>query len=434
MRSSLARFKQIFVRLTVRGGAWIALLRRDAGRLWDRGFAVAGGDDLELNDAGMKPTNLGTDRAFENFARRTALGLLAAGGLGAALTAAAQTTPAETSLRWFDARELCVEGKGWADTSDFYDRLPAKAQGVVRPPVWNLSRDSAGMSVRFTTDATAISVRWTLRQASLAMSHMPASGVSGVDLYVRQRRGWRWVGAARPDKSVTTEKVLVSGLAAARHEFRLYLPLYNGVETVAIGVAAGKGVSPAEPATVKPIVFYGTSITQGGCASRPGMAYPAILGRRLDWPTINLGFSGNAHSEPELARLLAELDPAVYVLDPLPNMTGEMVATRLAPFVATLRQAHPRTPIVLVESVAFPAGALVIETRERVADKNARLREIYRALTRSGQQKLFYVPAGRLIGEDGDGTVDGVHPTDLGFVRMADALEPVLRRALKASR
>ena len=185
---------------------------------------------------------------------------------------------------------------------------------------------------------------------------------------------------------------------------------------------------------MKPIVFYGTSIVQGGCAARPGMAYPAILGRRFDRPTLNLGFSGNALSEPEMAGFFAELDPAVYVLDPLPNMTPAMVAERLERFVLILRAAHPATPIVLVEHVEYAEGDFVESRRERYAGDNAQLREIYRRLVKAGQRKLFYVPATKLIGTDGEATVDGTHPTDLGFVRMADAIEPVLRRALKSSR
>jgi lysophospholipase L1-like esterase len=264
---------------------------------------------------------------------------------------------------------------------------------------------------------------------------MPASGVSGLDLYVKEKGRWHWIGCGRPEKSPTEQKVLVKGLAPGKREFALYLPLYNGVTEVALGVPAGEMIQAAQlpPAAVKPIVFYGTSITQGGCASRPGMAYPAILGRRLDWPTINLGFSGNAHSEPEVARLLAELDPAVYVLDPLPNMTVESVAERIEPFVTILRRAHPATPIVLIESIEFPATAFVAQMRQGVEAKNAKLREIYRRLIRAGQKRIFYVRGAKLIGDDGLATVDGVHPTDLGFMRMADVLEPVLRRALKAS-
>src|ERR1017187_7975974 len=159
-------------------------------------------------------------------------------------------------------------------------------------------------------------------------------------------------------------------MKATRREYLLYLPLYNGVEEVKIGVPPEAKFESAlpRPAGLKPIVFYGTSIVQGGCASRPGMAYPAILGRRLDRPQINLGFSGNAWSEPEVAQLLAELDPAAYVLDPLPNMKEEWVVPRLARFVEILRGAHPKTPIVLVENVPYP------RSEERRVGKECRSR------------------------------------------------------------
>jgi GDSL-like Lipase/Acylhydrolase family/N-terminus of Esterase_SGNH_hydro-type len=350
-------------------------------------------------------------------------------------SALGQTINNGDELLWRDARDLTVDGKGWTDTQSFYDRLPARAESLVRPAVWGLSHDSAGLCVRFVTDATNINARWTLRSASLAMPHMPASGVSGLDLYVKDKGKWHWVGGGRPAKSPTEERVLVKGLAQKEREFALYLPLYNGVRDVKIGIAGGKVLlpAPAWPARLKPIVFYGTSITQGGCASRPGMAYPAILGRRLDRLTINLGFSGNALSEPEVAHLLAELDAAVYVLDPLPNMTAESVAARIEPLVTTLRQAHPEVPIVLVENEQYAADEFVAVAHAAVQAKNVKLRDIYRRLRKAGQRRLFYVPAAKLVGSDGEATVDGVHPTDLGFMRMADTLTPVLRRALKAS-
>jgi len=340
-----------------------------------------------------------------------------------------------TNWHWRDARELRVEGKGWTDTKSFYDRLPARAENRVRPDVWNLSRDSAGMAVRFVSDATAIAARWSLRRGNLAMPHMPATGVSGLDLYVKEQGSWRWLGNGRPEKQ-SEDKVLVQGLEPGRREYLLYLPLYNGVEELSLGVPAGTTLTtpPLRPPGMKPIVFYGTSIVQGGCASRPGMAYPAILGRRLDRPILNLGFSGNALSEPEVAEFLTELDPAVYVLDPLPNMSAELVAERLERFVLILRAAHPLTPIVLVEHVEYADGFFVDARRKRYAEDNARLGEVYAQLVKAGQRKLFYVPAAKLLGTDGEATVDGTHPTDLGFMRMADAIEPVLRRALKSLR
>lgn len=357
------------------------------------------------------------------------------GSLAGAIPSFAQETGEAARWQWHDARELTVEGKGWTDTKDFYDRLPARAEGQVRPPVWHLSRDSAGLSVRFVTEATTIAAQWKLRREALAMPHMPATGVSGLDLYVKDKGQWRWLGNGRPTKAVE-EKVLVSGMTPGRREYLLYLPLYNGVQEVKIGVPPGAELQagPERAVRTKPVVFYGTSIVQGGCASRPGMAYPAILGRRLDVPTINLGFSGNAQCEPEMARFLAELDPAVFVLDPLPNMTAEMVNARFEQFVGILREARPQTPIVLVEHLEYTDGEFVGARREKVAAANAALRKIHQRLVSSGQKRIVLVPGDKLIGRDGEATVDGTHPTDLGFLRMADTLESGLRRALKSNR
>jgi len=355
------------------------------------------------------------------------------GCLLAQASASGQPANQDGGLRWHDARELAVEGKGWSDTKQFYDRLPGRAEGVVRGAVWGLGQDSAGLAVRFVTDATAISARWTLRRERLAMPHMPASGVSGVDLYVKDKGRWRWLGAGRAEKHPTEEKVLAKGLTPAWREYLLYLPLYNGVADVQIGLPANAKLEAAArrvPAQ-RPILFYGTSIVQGGCASRPGMAYPAILGRRLEREQINLGFSGSAWGEPEVARLLAELDPAAYVLDPLPNMKEEWVAPRMQEFIAILRAARPKTPIVLVEHAVYPDGDRFGPQGERCARSNARLRELHRRLVRAGDKRLLYVSGEGLTGADREGTVDGSHATDLGFMRMADAIEPAVRRALK---
>ncbi len=347
------------------------------------------------------------------------------------------TEPKKASrpTHWVDVRELDVEGKGWTDTKSFFDRLPAKAEGVVRPPVWNLSRQSAGLLVRFTSDATSIQARWTVTSSELGKPHMPATGVSGLDLYVKADDGrWRWLGVGRPDDGKTNTGTLAKGLPEGRREFLLYLPLYNGLSSVEIGVPEGRTIAKA-PARAqghrKPIVFYGTSITQGGCASRPGMVHTAILGRRLDRPVINLGFSGNGTMDPEMATLLAELDAAVFVLDCLPNMSPAEVAERVEPFVRTLRKVHPETPIVLAEDRFYANGAIVPGSRKHNIDNHAALKTAYDHLLADGIKALHYLPGAGQLGDDGEDTVDGSHPTDLGFLRMADAFAPVLTEALK---
>jgi len=338
------------------------------------------------------------------------------------------------ALLWYDGVALGVEGKGWADVEHPYHRLPAKAEGVVRAAVWSLSTRSAGVCIRFVTDAESIAVRWTLTSNSLAMNHMPATGVSGVDLYVNDAGTWRWIGVGRPEKAPTNEKTLASGIPEGPYEFLLYLPLYNGTQSVQLGIppeAALAKAPPYPPERAKPILFYGTSIVQGGCASRPGMVHTSILSRRLHCPAINLGFSGNGTMDPEFGELIAEVDAAAYVLDCLPNMRAEMVTERVEPFVKALRKARPETPIVLVENIVYQAGYFLPATREAYEVKNRALRAAYERLLADGVPGLHYVPGASLLGNDGEGAVDGTHATDLGFQRFADALEPVLRSLLE---
>lgn len=370
-------------------------------------------------------------REFLN-AAGAACGAALAGTAPAAQAPAAKEKKLEAGksneLKWHDIRDWGVEGKGWRETERFFDRLPAKAKGKVRPPVWDLSHHSAGMAVRFESDATAISARWQLLSKGLAMSHMPASGVSGLDLYAQDDAGrWRWLGVGRPESAPLAQAQLIGGLPSGRRSFLLYLPLYNGVESVEIGLDPQATVKPLPPRQAKPVVFYGTSIVQGGCASRPGMAYTAILGRRLDRAHINLGFSGNGPMDIEVAELMGELDPCVYVIDALPNMTLPQVAERTERFVRALRAARPATPIVLVEDRTWTNAALIPAHRLHHAAMRSALKAEVARLAAAGVPALHIAPGESLMGDDGEATVDGSHPTDLGFLRMADALEPALR-------
>jgi hypothetical protein len=339
------------------------------------------------------------------------------------------TAKVEKDVAWYDIRPLGVEGQGWKETKAPFDRLPAKAERVVRAPVWGLSQDSAGLCVRFVTDATTLSARWKLTKKSLAMPHMPATGVSGLDLYIREgKAGWLWLANGRPNAQTNTA-ALASGLGMGKREFLLYLPLYNGVSSVEIGIPEAATLCKAPPRSAdrrKPIVFYGTSITQGGCASRPGMVHTAIIGRRLDCPIINLGFSGNGRMEPEVTKLIAEIDAAAYVIDCLPNMNGKDVEDRTEPLVQTLRKARSETPIVLVEDRSYANAHTLSGPKKHNADNRAALKKAFERLEKGGVKKLHYLPGGMLLGDDSEGTVDSSHPTDLGFLRQAEAFLKVL--------
>jgi len=361
----------------------------------------------------------------------TALTLLALTTFSA--QAQAPTKKAAQEPTWHDIQTLTIEGRGWpqSDLKAPYDRLPAKAEGVVRSAVWGLSHDSAGLVARFATESPELHCRWTVLKSNLALPHMPATGVSGVDLYVKTPRGWHWLATGRPTQTTNTAP-LVRNLSKERREYTLYLPLYNGVKSVEIGTSEGASLTPLPRAdkAAKPIVFWGTSITQGGCASRPGMVHTAILGRHLDRPVINLGFSGNGKMEPEVAELLAEIDASIYVIDCLPNCTAAEVTERTAPLVNILRKAHPTTPIVLVEDRTYADAFLVRERANRNTSSRKALRAEYEKLLAAGAKHLHYIEGESLLGADGEDTVDGSHPTDLGFLRQAEAIQKTLKPLL----
>jgi hypothetical protein len=336
----------------------------------------------------------------------------------------------EAAYDWHDVREWGVEGKGFADTEGDYDRLPAKAKGVVRPAVWNLAKDSAGLSVGFQAATPAVVVRYTLLKESLAMPHMPATGVSGVDLYGKDGKNrWRWVGGTRPAEQRVVQP-LAKGMDVVVRDYRLYLPLYNGVKTLEIGMPKGVELQPVAPRKEGAVVYYGTSIAQGGCVSRPGMAFTSILSRWMDRPFINLAFSGNGKMEENVGQFMAELEPAAWVIDCVPNMTLDQVKERTVPMVKQLRKARPGVPVVLVEDRFNDTQWTSRKSEADWTERRKALRAGYDALVADGEKGLFYVKGDKLIGEDGEGTVDGSHPNDLGSMRYADQLLPVLKDAV----
>ena len=351
----------------------------------------------------------------------------------ATLDPAMEVNPkAADGLAWYDVQDWGVEGRILSDQprQRWFDRLPSSAEDSVSRQVWNLSRDSAGMMVRFKTDATAIHVHYKLMDSNLAMPHMPATGVSGVDLYARDSEGkWRWVQVTKPaEQEVKAE--IVRGLLPGTREYAAYLPLYNGVEFLKIGVAVGsqfEGLVPRE----KPIVFYGTSITHGACASRPGMVHTAILGRWLDRPVVNLGFSGNGKMDKEVVDFLVQIDAAAFVIDCLPNMGPSDVAEKCVPLVRQIRAAHPETPIILVEDRRFTNDWILPAKQKFHSDNHVALLRAFEQLAAEKVQSLAYIRGDHLYGIDSEGATDGSHANDLGFMRQAEIFLPELRRSLK---
>lgn len=336
-------------------------------------------------------------------------------------------------IEYKDASVFPLYGKVVEETSARYERLPASLEGVVRDPVWYLGRNSAGLFIRFRSNSTAIYARWE-STFNNSMTHMTDTGTKGLDLYALCEGGWRHVCSAQPQGALS-ERTIIANMDPVEREYMLYLSLYDGVKSLEIGVDKGATLDlPAvdSPSREKPVVMYGTSILQGGCANRPGMAHTNILSRRLDREVINLGFSGQALLDMEIAHYMASVeDPGLFVLDYAPNAYAHLIDEKGEEFFRVIRDAHPDVPVIFIEDVIFPHTVFDNKIREEVTLKNEAQKRLFRKLKKSGEKKIYYIGAEGMIGDDGEATVDAIHFTDLGAMRYVDHVLPVIRKALK---
>lgn len=326
-----------------------------------------------------------------------------------------------------------IHGHGWTELYGTYVRLPDRAESMVSDGVWTNSRHSAGLSVVFRSNSEDIMVRMKVKNG-LSMFHMPSTGVSGVDLYATNSEGESvWCFPDFPSK-FTNEEILCKyrhieyGPNAQKgYEYHMYLPMYNAVEKLEIGVCEGADFEFVPVGSEKPIVIYGTSIAHGACASRPGNAWANIVARELGIPVVNLGFSGSGRLEPEMFSLLSEIDARMYIVDCMPNMEGgltDKIRERILKGVEILRKDHD-CPILLVEhSGCRSAVCDSITTKRRLTDEA--LRNTFDELTASGAKNVFLLTREE-IGMPLDGMVEGTHPNDLGMRIIADAYERKLR-------
>lgn len=322
------------------------------------------------------------------------------------------------------------------DQATDYGRLPQAVKSAVREPVWFLGTNSAGQYVEFTTDADSIQVRYKVKHA-LNMPHMPTIGVSGVDLYARKESSlaWEWAFGQYQFKDTVTYNFNNIG-SDNKRTFRLYLPLYNTVDWLEIGISSNKQLQFVRKDS-KPIIVYGTSIAQGACASRPGLAWTNILGRDFENEVINLAFSGNGRLEKPLLDLIVAEDASAFILDCIPNLaiTRERSEAQLDSLirhaVSMLRTKHPNTPIILAEhSSAGTPGFQNIHTMYEYGRSSHVAASTFRQLKESGVKNLYFVPA-KAFSLDVNSTVDYAHPNDIGMIKIADTYRDVLQKILK---
>lgn len=339
--------------------------------------------------------------------------------------------PNAEGLTWLDAFDsrLTIRAHGWleeATQTRSFRRFPDRAAGQFSEAIQQLSYCPASVFIAFQTDSPDISVRVANRNSQM-MSHMPLTGSAGVELYMLEEG--RWIPlfvAVPPSGNAKYERRLMWDMPQRMREFRLYLPPYKELEELNLGFAPDSTVQPC-PATSKPIVFYGTSITQGGCANTAGSDFVSTIGRLLGIDTINLGFSGNGKGEPEMAHLIGEIDAELFVINYASNCDLPRLQATLPGFLRILREKHPHIPLVLQGPVCN-----LLSWDRKYYDLMGSLREElmswFLKLRQAGDSHIHFIDGDGLLPAGSSGTyVDGRHPTSYGFAIMAERIVDQLR-------
>jgi len=312
-----------------------------------------------------------------------------------------------------------------------YRRMPADTAALVSDGVARLSLHTAGGRLRFVTDSDCVAIR-TVQHTKHLMTHMTFVGSSGFDLYVRCDDRDVFCGSFLPplDREDGYESVLNFPTRSLR-QFTINFPLYDGVDGLELGLRRDAVLQPAPDYRIKtPVVFYGSSITQGGCASRPGNSYEAMLSRWLDFDYVNLGFSGNAKGEAEMAQYISKLDMSALVIDYDYNAPdADHLRRTHEPFFSIIRQSRPELPVLILpnsHNTVWP------EKRRTLKERRDIVRQTFENACAAGDRQVYWMEGSDFSASfDGpEGTVDGVHPNDLGFYCMAKTIRPVLAQML----
>ncbi|MGV0965070.1 SGNH/GDSL hydrolase family protein [Empedobacter falsenii] len=333
-------------------------------------------------------------------------------------------------IKYITNKEFTIQGKAF-DNAPFYHRIDTNKYANLPEKVKGLFTAPAGLYVTFKSNTSQIKLDWTTRSTYLGAN---TTGIMarGLDLYIKENGKWMFAGAALPNQqNIKSEYDIVKNLSKTEKEFMLYLPLWNEITDLKIGIDASANFINQPIAYKKKIVVYGSSIVQGASASRPGMNYPSILTRKTGYEFINLGLSGNAKIEIELAEMIKDIQGVdLFILDCVPNSSPEEIKSRTIPFVKLLRKHHPKTPILMVESLIRPMSKFDLTAHEDMTRQNQTYRAQYDALIKDGIKDLYLLKGDNLIGSDNEGSTDGIHPNDLGFSRLSEAIEKKVNEIL----
>lgn len=340
-----------------------------------------------------------------------------------------KTSIAKSDIKFYDPLNEPFKIYGLMHFENFYHRLPVTVAEATSEGVTNLNKHTAGGRIRFKTNSAYVAVNAEfLGEYDGKMGHMTALGSSGYDMYLVENGEAVYFRSFVPpyDRGATYESVIDFPDNRER-DIIIHFPLYNSAKKLYIGLQESANISQgSEYKYEKPIVFYGSSITQGGCASRPGNAYENMVSRRFDSNFVNLGFSGNCKGEDAMCEYISSLDMSIFVLDYDHNApTPEHLAATHEKFFKGFRAKQPNTPIIIMTKTDVP------RTPDALSDTKKRydiIRATYENAVASGDKNVYFIDGGEAFKLAGyaDCTVDGCHPNDLGFYCMAQAVIKVI--------
>ena len=331
----------------------------------------------------------------------------------------------ESNIKFHDVNQPPFQIHGVFYDAGQFRRLPEDVAKTVSDGVLALHGHTAGGRVRFVTDSPYVAIYAQMPSVG-KMPHFALTGSAGFDIYIREETERYFRTFVPPvDMKDGYEGIHYFECAGTR-EITINFPLYSQVGKLYIGLQEGAFIgAPQNYKIDKPIVYYGSSITQGGCASRPGNSYESIISRRLDADYINLGFSGNAKGEPEIAEYISKLDMSCFVYDYDYNAPSvEHLSNTHQKMYNVIREANPDLPIVVMSR---PKYYLTEEEKQRLAV----IVKTYEDAKANGDRNVYLIDGSALMAlAKDDGTVDNCHPNDLGFASMAKAVGDLLEKIM----
>jgi len=334
---------------------------------------------------------------------------------------------------YHDASSLTIIGKAIPTSKDF-TRIDTSAYKFNDEVIEEYACHSSGLAVLFATDSPFIKAKWQTSPKN-ASENMTAIAQKGLDLYIRQDGEWVFAGVGRPkmadgpsyDRHSGT---IVKDMAPGRKECLLYLPLYDRLDSLFIGVEDGSYVEPLDNPFKYRIVVKGSSVTHGLAASRPGMSYAARFGRDNGFYCFNLGFSGKSKLQKEFAEYLADVEADAFIFDAFSNPSAEVIHESFDQFVDIIRAAHPETPLIFMQTERRESRNFDVWREDFEARKQAAAEEEIRDRMKTDRH-IYFIPSDDFLGDEHIATSDGSHPTDLGFTYMLESISPKVLKILR---